>query len=250
MNPGRKQPENGILAVGITVATGMGDGPSEGSQTAGIGWRGAATWRRHMNRSWTFTSAVIVAALSVAALPAGAQGRERGGRPGGGGGQGGGGQAPRQQSARQAAPRQAPPQARQSAPPQAAQSAPPQARAERAAAGSRRARRRRRVQGASRATENRQYRRTGAAARVREPAASDRSAGDAAHEREPAVLRRTGEPRGIAARALFGQQPSRCPTAPQATPRAQREPAVPPARRRSRAGTRRLSIRPLSLRRT
>jgi len=77
-----------------------------------------------MNRTWTFTSAVIVAAMSVAVLPAGAQGRERGGRPGGGG-QGGGGQAPRQQSAQQAAPRQAPPQARQqTAPPQARQAAP------------------------------------------------------------------------------------------------------------------------------
>ena len=80
-----------------------------------------------MNRRWTFTSAVIVAALSVAALPAGAQGRERGGRPGGGGGQGGGGQAPHQQSAQQAAPRQAPPQARQSAPPQARQQSAPRA---------------------------------------------------------------------------------------------------------------------------
>ena len=83
---------------------------------------------RYMNRKWTFTSAVIVAALSVAVLPAGAQGRERGGRPGGGGGQGGGGQAPRQQSAQQAAPRQAPPQARQSAPPpQARQQSAPRA---------------------------------------------------------------------------------------------------------------------------
>jgi hypothetical protein len=62
-----------------------------------------------MNRSLTFTSAVIVAALSLAAAPAAAQAhRGSSGHQGGGGGHAASGQsAPRQAPARQAAPRAA-----------------------------------------------------------------------------------------------------------------------------------------------
>ena len=169
-----------------------------------------------MNRNWTFTSAVIVAALSVAVLPAGAQGRERGGRPGGGGGQGGGGQAQRQQSAQQAAPGRAPPQARQSAPPQARQSAPPQAR-QSAPPQAGRVRRRR----LGRVRRRRQCR------ALPEPAASDRSAGDAAHEREPSVPGAQATPRAYQSRPL--------PTAPQAMPRANENRQYPGAQATPRA---------------
>ena len=218
----------------------------------------------HMNRSWTFTSAVIVAALSVAALPAGAQGRERGGRPGGGGGQGGGGQAQqRQQAARQAAgPRQAPPAAGASA-----ECAAASASAERAAA--------------SASAECAAAGASGRVAPVREPPYSGAQAQPRVYQSRPLptapqATPRTNEnrqssgaqaqPRGEASPLYSAAQPranmnrpnqaqpradeSRpLPTAPQATPRTN-ENRQDSAHRRSRAGRRRLSIRPLSLART